>query len=531
MVLEYSIITTMDTSGFNVMQKNGGKKAESNNDKISSEELQTILKFGAQNLFKQDTSDSKEEGQSKDFNKLEEMNLDDILSRAEVHQGVEQSGTALGSAEFLTQFNVADVAQLSWDELIPKDLRGETNDGYMDEIPEEFLIDSRRRVSAPVSYKGADFSLDDGKRKRKSGIKSGKKRGDETSLSDKESRAIIRSLQKYGDWKRRLDDILNDADISEKDPEIVTNFITGMIEACEDVLKNTKVEKDSKGKVKVISANFGPVTNVNALVLLQRIADMEFLGTRMEKQNLTSFRITWVLKPVANWSVSWGPKDDSMLLVGLFKHGYGAWNQIQDDPDLPFSKKFFLEASDKTLPGTIHLNRRADYLLKSLKEEEGRKFSGGSGKGPRKPVPMPSAAKDHKKSIEQNYEESEYESMDENMAEYKAVFKPIKHILKSLQKPSSSGLDKSALANFVKENLLEVGSYIKNHLATIKDEDALPKKKKHIWKYASYWWPRAIPSRSYRKLFEKMLAGPPISQDTNRSVSKQPPSKVSSSKV
>ncbi|KAJ3361681.1 hypothetical protein HDU91_003814 [Kappamyces sp. JEL0680] len=519
MVLEYSIITTMDTSGVNIMQKSGKKKQEAaNNDKISSEELQTILKFGAQNLFKQDPEE-KQEGQEGEttFNKLEEMNLDDILSRAEVHQGVEQAGTALGSAEFLTQFNVADVAQLSWDELIPKDLRDEAHDGSMDEIPEEFLMDSRRRVSAPVSYKGADFSLDDGKRKRKTPKAGGKRRGNENELSDKESRSLIRSLQKFGDWKRRLDDIMADADIADKNPDVVKKFIAGAIAACAHAVKHAKTEQKSTGKPKVISATYGPVSAMNASLILQRIEDLEFLGTRLENQNLSSFRVTWQLKPVSNWTVSWGPKEDSMLLVGLFKHGYGAWTQMQEDSSLPFAKKFFLEPLDKALPGTIHLARRADYLLKSLKEEEGKKFANGPGKDrispgkPRKPVPVPSASRERKDSKPKPpkqtvMEESEYESMDENMAEYKAIFKPIKPKLKALQNPSASGIvEKAAMAAFVKENLVEVGNYIKKHLETIRDAPNLPKKKKHLWK-------------SYRNLYERMLEGTSGSADARKSL-------------
>jgi chromodomain-helicase-DNA-binding protein 1 len=507
MVLEYSIITTMDTSGLNVM-KNGKKKQASSAsaDKISSEELQTILKFGAQNLFKQDNNgENKEEGASSgvEFSKLEEMNLDDILSRAEVHQGLEQSGTALGSAEFLTQFNVADVAQMSWDELIPSDFREEATVSA-DEIPEEFLLDARRRVTAPVNYKGADFSLETVKKKKKSASKNSKKKENEKMLSDKESRAVIRSLLKFGDWRRRQSDIMLDCDLSEKDPESVTLFIKGAVLACQEAVINHK--PDASGKAKVISANYGPVIGMNSQLLLQRISDMEFLGNRLEKQNLNSFRITWQLKPVSNWSVSWGPKEDSMLLVGILKHGYGSWQQMQDDLELPFKKKFFLEPLDKALPGSIHLARRADYLLKALKEEEGKKAVSERSKispGNKKPTPTPSSSKG-KRQDSNEADESEYDSMDED--EYKTIFKPIKTTLRSLHNPSKSGLDKKKLAEFVRTNLISVGSFIRQYLSTLKEDLKLPKIKKHMWKYASYFWPRVISSRMYRDLCNRMTA-------------------------
>lgn len=511
MVLEYSIISTMDTSGLSIMNKNGKKKSRSaDNEKVSSEELQTILKFGAQNLFKHGAD--KDGTTPGEFSKLEEMNIDDILSRAEVHQGVEQTGTALGSAEFLTQFHVQDVAQMTWDELIPKDMRAEDEVDFT-EVPEDLLLDSRRR-GAPVSYKGADFSLDDGKRKRKT-PKIARKRGEGNSLSDKESRTIVRGLLKYGDWKRRMDDILHDSDIPEKDPEFVGEFIKGLMNSCAEAMKAARHDtKTVSGKAKVTIANYGPITGINAANVIQRHDDMEFLNSRLEKQNLASFRITWSLKPVTNWSIPWGPKDDSMLLVGLFKHGHGAWREIQRDSSLPFKNKFFLDPLDKSLPSSVHLHRRSDFLLKSLREEEGKKPTHSSNSNSensksRKPVPTPSAPRrdDKRKSDVRKREpvliqESDYESMDE--AACKVTFAPVKVHLKKLHKPSKHVEKTENIPSFVRENLLVVGSFINSHLSGLKDQTRIPKTRKHLWKYASYFWPNEIPSRTYRSLFEKM---------------------------
>lgn len=72
-----------------------------------------------------------------------------------------------------------------------------------------------------------------------------------------------------------------------------------------------------------------------------------------------------------------------MLCVGIVRHGYGAWAQIRDDPDLALADKFFLEEhrvdkkEERTKgeekgaksPGAVHLVRRADYLLSVLKEK------------------------------------------------------------------------------------------------------------------------------------------------------------------
>lgn len=72
-----------------------------------------------------------------------------------------------------------------------------------------------------------------------------------------------------------------------------------------------------------------------------------------------------------------------MLLVGILRHGYGAWVPIRDDAELGMQDKFFLEehrvekkeerskganAVAKS-PGAVHLVRRADYLLSVLKAQ------------------------------------------------------------------------------------------------------------------------------------------------------------------
>jgi chromodomain-helicase-DNA-binding protein 1 len=485
MVLEYSIISTMDTSGGSVMQKKSAKGSQS--DKVSNEELQTILKFGAQNLF-QNTAEKTDVP-----NRLEEMNLDDILARAEVQEGVEQSGTALGSAEFLTQFHVSDVAQMSWDELIPEDLR-ETAEDVIDEVPEEFMQDSRRRTAA-VDYSGSEF-IETSKRKRKP-----RSTGDSNSLTDKEKRSIVRSLQKYGDWKNRLDDIMTDADLNGKNPEAVKETIVGIIGACENANKS-----NSRAARKSAMATFEGVSGINATLLLQRVADLEFLNTRLATQNLANFRITWTTKPVSNWSVPWGNKEDAMLLVGIYKHGYGAWAQMKDDTTLPFAKKFFLAQNDKNLPGTIHLQRRADFLLKQLRELESKKYTSQREKffHPKKPKPSNGKQKgEGTKKVVAPAEISDYESLDESYC--KEMLKPVRKNLKSLAAPSKYVTEKKEMAAFIRENLVLVGNHIIDHLDNLKEKETLSKKKKHLWKYASYFWPTDISSKKYRGLFSRML--------------------------
>ena len=516
MVLEYSIIKTMDTSGEGIMQGKGKFAASSNSKSgnITNEELQTILKFGAQNLFKQD--------QAKDTadNKLEQFNLDDVLARAEFHEGVEQSGTALGSAEFLEQFNVADVAvnQLSWDELIPEELRqkeGSTAD--MDEIPEEFLLDGglRRRNTKNVNYKGAD-ALEDGgsKRKRKAAPSTRRKTGDTSKMSEKDLRSFIKGMLKFGDIERRFDQIIEDTSLGHKTKKALITTAQELLAVCQSALGGKKRD------VKATLASYGGLNNINATQYVQRVQDLVFLVTRLENQNISSFRITWTAKPILNWSCTWTPIDDAMLLAGVYKYGFGEWEAIQADQELNLGKKFFLDASDKWLPKGQQLGRRAEYLLKLLKDNEEAKYlkkvkseapleekssaprsenrkaaeKVDSGEGPSK------SKRPRKVSSKKEADGTDCESMDEGQC--KEYLRPVKRELRALESPSKSLADKEK-AKMIKKNLSTIARHIDQLCATLDKNKA--KTEKHLWKFASFFWPTKISSTAYKSLCSKIL--------------------------
>jgi chromodomain-helicase-DNA-binding protein 1 len=117
MILEYAIINQMDTSGANL----GGQSAITKpNENFSKDELDAILKFGAMNMYKTDDTQQNQ--------KLEQMDLDDILNKAENHETeatAEAVGASLGGEGFLSQFAaIQDVKNdLSWDDIIPLDER------------------------------------------------------------------------------------------------------------------------------------------------------------------------------------------------------------------------------------------------------------------------------------------------------------------------------------------------------------------------------------------------------------------------
>ena len=123
------------------------------------------------------------------------------------------------------------------------------------------------------------------------------------------------------------------------------------------------------------------VKNINAEIVLNRPVDMKLLEKIVTKTDSTNFVLPRHPKLVQAWSCEWTAKDDAMLLVGVYKFGYGSWVQIRDDPLLGLQNKLFLEnpaagkdatanqdgkESVKKVPGSVHLGRRVDYLFTLL---------------------------------------------------------------------------------------------------------------------------------------------------------------------
>ena len=86
MILDHLVIQRMDTSGRIVLQNN---KKPTGYTQFSKEELQEVLKFGAENLFKEklDEKDDDSKMDIEEDGEVEyELNLDEILKRAEENQ-------------------------------------------------------------------------------------------------------------------------------------------------------------------------------------------------------------------------------------------------------------------------------------------------------------------------------------------------------------------------------------------------------------------------------------------------------------
>ena len=348
--------------------------------------------------------------------KLENMNIDDVLEHAEDHDTTENLGGAqLGGEDFLRQFEIADYkADVSWDEIIPKEDREriEEEERALQEqrATEELIAMNSRRIAAlskrlnPGDTESI-ASEEPERKRRKPGVKRTimKKKPEidaDRELDHNDIRHLYNGMRKFGDLEGRYQDIVAGTGLAKLNEDNVRQVGEELYEACLNAVKNQSFEKPdpdtpapaetlangetkSRGPPKkAVLIEFKGLAKVNAETILQRRDDMKFLHRILHRSTpVTNFRISSQVKGVMHWKCQWAAKEDAMLLIGVDKHGHGAWYAIRDDVDLGLTDKLYLdenkpekkvaktEGATKDIPGSIHLNRRTDYLINILREE------------------------------------------------------------------------------------------------------------------------------------------------------------------
>ena len=363
----------------------------------STDDISRILKRRGQRMFEQTGNQEK----------LEQLDIDSVLANAELHQTEQAEGIqADGGEEFLQAFDFVDIKvdDLSWDDIIPQNQLEELKAEEKKKADERYLnefIEQNRPRKRNVPGEGQD-SREERKAKRLARTQvgldedeesdSGPRRDPKRPLVEKEYRHLVRALLRYGDIDDCEDEVVQEARLVGRDRETVraalreiTSKAAELVQADMDrmeALENSGKVPTKKEKKAVLFDLHG-VKRLNAYTIVERPNEMR---TVREVTSLVpdfrNFRVPEATKP-ADYSCPWGAREDGMLCVGVARHGYGAWAQIRDDPDLGLGDKFFLEehrverknerlnAEDKASksPGAVHLVRRSDYLLSVLRDK------------------------------------------------------------------------------------------------------------------------------------------------------------------
>lgn len=372
-------------------------KAGKIDDPRSSEDISRILKRRGQKMFEQ----------SGNQRKLEELDIDSVLENAEEHKTeVPEGMIADGGEDFLKSFEYTDVkVELQWDDIIPKDrldsIKAEeeqrAHEEYLARVVEENAprkatmkntaeVEREQRLAKKRERDQAKQDELEEKREAQANRADPKR-----ELNEKEARNLFRAFLRYGSIEERTEELVKDARLVGRDLDLLRNAIKAITDESDRLLKEDQarieaMERETnkpltKKDRKAVLFDFQGVKRLNAETVMERPGEMRMLKEIISNMpDFRSYRVPDATK-AAHYTCEWGAKEDGMLLVGIHRHGYGAWVQIRDDPDLGLGDKFFLEehrvdkkeernkGDEKTAkaPGAVHLVRRADYLLSVLK--------------------------------------------------------------------------------------------------------------------------------------------------------------------
>lgn len=227
---------------------------------VDKEELTKILKFGAQNMFKKHNESMLVDSATAPFD------ITEFLRNAEKHEEGAGEESVTASQSFLDQFKVADFGE--WEEVVPLEERSKYDDTVATK-PEAEYLGFRRRAASKSYHESADRRIVELKKVGKFG-----------QLSDRDSRSLIRSIQKFGADPERALLVAEDAGL-EMEVNDVMEFTDKLVRMC---------RSDSENK----SLVFGAVKNVNATAICSRLDDFDLLKVRVEEEEhrgtITSFR-------------------------------------------------------------------------------------------------------------------------------------------------------------------------------------------------------------------------------------------------
>uniref|UniRef100_A0A8C6KLQ8 Chromodomain helicase DNA binding protein 1 n=1 Tax=Nothobranchius furzeri TaxID=105023 RepID=A0A8C6KLQ8_NOTFU len=551
MVLDHLVIQRMDTTGKTVLHTGA---APSSSAPFSKEELSAILKFGAEELFKEPEGEEQEP---------QEMDIDEILKRAETREN--DPGPSTVGEELLSQFKVANFSmmddedididsersQRSWDDIIPEEQRRRMEEEERQkELEEIYLLPRMRNCAKQISfnsnegrpsrnrrYSGSDSdSASDQKRPKKRGRPRTIPRENIKGFTDAEIRRFVKSYKKFGGPLERLDAIARDAELVEKSEHDLKRLAETVHNGCVRTLRENPCgpEKSSggrRGKVKGPTFRISGV-QVNAKLVISHEEELAPLHRAIpaDPEERKKYMIPCHSK-AAHFDIEWGKEDDSSLLIGIYEYGYGSWEMIKMDPDLNLTHKLLPDDPDKK-PQAKQLQARADYLIKLLSKDlarkEAQKQTGTASSRKRKPRSRKSKAPKSSKADEvtkspssdlpsdkrsddddEDDDDDDDDEMDEDKVNLivislacKERMRPVKAALKQLDRPEK-GLSEREQLEHTRQCLINIGDHITECLKEYSNPDLIKQWRKNLWIFVSKF--TEFDARKLHKLYKHAI--------------------------
>uniref|UniRef100_A0A8B9VTB7 DNA helicase n=1 Tax=Anas zonorhyncha TaxID=75864 RepID=A0A8B9VTB7_9AVES len=517
MVLDHLVIQRMDTTGKTVLHTGS---TPSSSTPFNKEELSAILKFGAEELFKEPEGEEQEP---------QEMDIDEILKRAETREN--EPGPLTVGDELLSQFKVANFSNMdeddielepernsrNWEEIIPEVQRRRIEEEERQkELEEIYMLPRMRNCAKQISFNGSE-----GRRSR-SRRYSG---SDSDSVSERKRpkkrgrpRTIPReNIKGFSDAEiRRLDAVARDAELVDKSETDLRRLGELVHNGCIKALKDNSCRL---GKVKGPTFRISGV-QVNAKLVISHEEELAPLhkSIPLDPEERKRYVIPCHTK-AAHFDIGWGKEDDSNLLVGIYEYGYGSWEMIKMDPDLSLTQKILPDDPDKK-PQAKQLQTRADYLIKLLNKDlarkEAQRLAGAVSKIWHSVNEIKSENKEKNKKIplldtpvhitatsEPVPISEESEELDQKtFSVCKERMRPVKAALKQLDRPEK-GLSEREQLEHTRQCLIKIGDHITECLKEYTNPEQIKQWRKNLWIFVSKF--TEFDARKLHKLYKHAI--------------------------
>jgi len=424
MVLDHLVIQSMDTTAASLLDTPANSSnatswlmsgmGNSSSD-YSKEELQAIIRFRAESLFKKDDETANGEGG-------DDLDIDAILSCAE---NVDRNETA--AEQLLNSFNVTSIAAPSdeeyWSKLLPEDAAKNAAE-----------LDATMRAHSDAftaAARAVPLTETESRKRQQNTTSSSARPGTKTkrgAWEDKEIKSFIRAFRMFPDLSR-IDNLISTSPhvLGQRKPQKLVELGEELIAACKDAKEHPEkltVKEEStpkpeteeggneekKSNVSKTATLIFHNVPVDPLDILHRMECSKLLSEKVKQYGdvALTFRIVDVMKPPA-WPIPWGPKEDSMLLLGIYRHGIGNWEAITTDNSLG------LEAVHETKIKAAQLMRRVEALFRTLSDPSSSSTSTSSSSKPKsKKKDTKPKSTGQKRSSPNNDEDSNKDNDDED---------------------------------------------------------------------------------------------------------------------
>ncbi|KAG9296923.1 hypothetical protein G9A89_006878 [Geosiphon pyriformis] len=523
MVLEYCVINKMDTSGQATLKKDiASNPSTTTTTSFTKEELAKVLQFGVSNMFKENENQKK----------LDDMDLDDMLGHAETHDTTTGDVTSkLGGDEFLSQFQVNDFDGgdlMKWEDIIPLNERHEVEAAESSEASVNQSKTGVKRAAADlpkaakkqkvtaVSSKSKTKAVTGATAKRNAATKGKAAAASTTAGADEVTKQdlknLVKAVIKFGSPHERYEAVVRDGNLEKLERRSVLSLHDDLLRVCQAALRDQESSGDGEvsGRGKVTHVSWMGIDKINAGTVVQRVFDIGVLKRRMMTSGTDKFRFSVPLT-VPNWGIEWGVKEDAKLIAGVYKHGFGSWQAIQQDTSLGLTAKL-QEDQTEDVPSAkqaARLNRRAEYLLRVLRETQPEEEDEEPPKvkqiririSGKEDTAAPSSSKaatskatggrtSSSNSSEQPVEDSDELAPIER--ECKELLRPVRKALQRLRNDldfeDQSEKGRSDRAKIIRGALLAIGARIDAILAE-KSASEVSRWRHHLWKFVTYFWP------------------------------------------